>query len=460
MATSLAIRAGSFQARPAITMERVDGSEPTDGQLIERVADGDRAAFDELYRRYARAVLGLALRRLGDRGRAEDATQDAFVAIWRSARDVRPGPRNAARRGSTRSRATRSRTGYRRSARARRRARRRTGTRPRPSRRGRGLVDGVARASRARGPARARAARDRARVLERPLAERDRRAARDPARNREDANAERTRATRRRARGGAAMSERTPSFDELVGGDLEPAERERLLRVHELLVAAGPPPELSPRGARGASPAAASRRVARDRRRALRAVFARRRRRRRPLRRPRGRLRRGDERNRGSGRCHRVAHRLRDRRGGQLADGARRSQGLAPAASGRPYELWLTKDGELAALCGSFLTERRRLGGGAHERAVHAEGVRRLGRRRGGLGHATAHDLTSVGGGRRANALSSVRRARTPGLAPSTRTSCATSSRRARRSTTARAPARSASSATRCASTWPRGSRS
>lgn len=85
MATSLAIRAGSFQARPAIR-ERVDGSEPSDGQLIERVADGDRRAFDELYRRYARPVLGLALRRLGDRGRAEDATQEAFVAIWRSAR--------------------------------------------------------------------------------------------------------------------------------------------------------------------------------------------------------------------------------------------------------------------------------------------------------------------------------------------------------------------------------------
>ena len=30
----------------------------------------------------------------------------------------------------------------------------------------------------------------------------------------------------------------------------------------------------------------------------------------------------------------------------------------APAgASGRPYELWLTRDGELAALCGSFLTD-------------------------------------------------------------------------------------------------------
>jgi hypothetical protein len=38
----------------------------------------------------------------------------------------------------------------------------------------------------------------------------------------------------------------TPEFEDLVGKDLPPAERERLERVHELLVAAGPPPELPP----------------------------------------------------------------------------------------------------------------------------------------------------------------------------------------------------------------------
>ncbi|MGH3135334.1 MAG: RNA polymerase sigma factor [Gaiellaceae bacterium] len=72
------------------------GSEPSDGQLIERVADGDRRAFDELHRRYARPVLGLALRRLGDRGRAEDASQEAFIAIWRSARTFDPNRGNGA----------------------------------------------------------------------------------------------------------------------------------------------------------------------------------------------------------------------------------------------------------------------------------------------------------------------------------------------------------------------------
>ena len=32
-------------------------------------------------------------------------------------------------------------------------------------------------------------------------------------------------------------------------------------------------------------------------------------------------------------------------------------EGLPPAASGRAYELWLTRDCELEALCGGFLTD-------------------------------------------------------------------------------------------------------
>ena len=68
------------------------GLEPrtSDADLIVRIGDGDRAAFEELYRRFARPVLGLALRLLGDHGRAEDATQETFAAIWRSAASFRP----------------------------------------------------------------------------------------------------------------------------------------------------------------------------------------------------------------------------------------------------------------------------------------------------------------------------------------------------------------------------------
>ena len=37
-----------------------------------------------------------------------------------------------------------------------------------------------------------------------------------------------------------------PDFDELVGIDMAPGERDRLRRAHDLLLEAGPPPELSP----------------------------------------------------------------------------------------------------------------------------------------------------------------------------------------------------------------------
>ena len=72
------------RAEPA-SVGRVPEREPTDADLIERTSAGDREAFEELYRRYTRPVLSLALRRLGDAGRAEDALQEAFAAIWRSA---------------------------------------------------------------------------------------------------------------------------------------------------------------------------------------------------------------------------------------------------------------------------------------------------------------------------------------------------------------------------------------
>lgn len=64
-------------------------AEATDGELIERIGQGDRQAFEDLYRRYARSVFGLALRRLGDHGRAEDAVQETFTSVWRSAKSYR-----------------------------------------------------------------------------------------------------------------------------------------------------------------------------------------------------------------------------------------------------------------------------------------------------------------------------------------------------------------------------------
>ncbi|MGI9658809.1 MAG: sigma-70 family RNA polymerase sigma factor [Gaiellaceae bacterium] len=65
-------------------------SQVSDGELMLRIAKGDADAFDEIYRRFARPILGLARRRLADPGKAEDATQETFVSIWRSAGSFRP----------------------------------------------------------------------------------------------------------------------------------------------------------------------------------------------------------------------------------------------------------------------------------------------------------------------------------------------------------------------------------
>lgn len=152
------------------------------------------------------------------------------------------------------------------------------------------------------------------------------------------------------------MSERGPDFDELVGEDLGAAERERLLRVHELLIQAGPPPELPaqapiplrPRRRRGALLAIAAALAV--------AVFA-------------VGVAVGDRSN------ERGVDFVVAMSGTAAAADATASltvfdideagnwpmefsvEGLEPTASGRPFELWLTKAGKLAAFCGSFATD-------------------------------------------------------------------------------------------------------
>lgn len=60
-------------------------SERSDEELVAGWVAGDRAAFDELVRRYSRRVYGICFRYFGDAADAEDAAQDAFVALLRRA---------------------------------------------------------------------------------------------------------------------------------------------------------------------------------------------------------------------------------------------------------------------------------------------------------------------------------------------------------------------------------------
>jgi RNA polymerase sigma factor (sigma-70 family) len=61
----------------------------SDEELLEAIADGDEAALGTLYDRFGRIAYGVALRVLRDQALAEDAVQEAFLAIWRSADSYR-----------------------------------------------------------------------------------------------------------------------------------------------------------------------------------------------------------------------------------------------------------------------------------------------------------------------------------------------------------------------------------
>ncbi|TMF09548.1 MAG: hypothetical protein E6I41_05725, partial [Chloroflexi bacterium] len=61
------------------------GDHGREAGLAAGLAAGNHEALAELYDRYATLAYGVAMRVLGDPGRAEDAVQDAFMNVWNRA---------------------------------------------------------------------------------------------------------------------------------------------------------------------------------------------------------------------------------------------------------------------------------------------------------------------------------------------------------------------------------------
>ena len=156
----------------------------------------------------------------------------------------------------------------------------------------------------------------------------------------------------------------SPDFDELFGGEeLAPGERERLLRVHELLLAAGPPPEL-PAGLRAPPPERPANAFPLFPKRRLAALVA--------LAAALALVAFGGGYLAGDRTTGLQTDRVVQMFGTEGAVSARASlelfevdasgnwpmlmtiRGLEPLPAGETYELWLTKDGEPAELCGVF----------------------------------------------------------------------------------------------------------
>lgn len=60
-------------------------SEPTDIEMMERIAARNTEALRVLYERYGRVAFALAYRVAGEANGAEEIVQDAFVTVWNKA---------------------------------------------------------------------------------------------------------------------------------------------------------------------------------------------------------------------------------------------------------------------------------------------------------------------------------------------------------------------------------------
>lgn len=60
-------------------------AEATEAQLVRAIAQGDKRAFEQLFRRHGERIFRYVVRLIGDAGKAEEVTNDVMLEVWKNA---------------------------------------------------------------------------------------------------------------------------------------------------------------------------------------------------------------------------------------------------------------------------------------------------------------------------------------------------------------------------------------
>ncbi|GAA3872408.1 RNA polymerase sigma factor [Leifsonia kafniensis] len=70
------------------TVREATASPPSDHELIEQCAEGDRRAFATIFRRHSRVVYAVAITVVRNQADAEEVLSDTFLTLWRKRESV------------------------------------------------------------------------------------------------------------------------------------------------------------------------------------------------------------------------------------------------------------------------------------------------------------------------------------------------------------------------------------
>jgi RNA polymerase sigma-70 factor, ECF subfamily len=73
------------EPRGPLSLRAATVTDDADRAALDRIADGELDALDELYERYKTMAYSIALRITNDASLAEDVVQEAFLGAWRNA---------------------------------------------------------------------------------------------------------------------------------------------------------------------------------------------------------------------------------------------------------------------------------------------------------------------------------------------------------------------------------------